>query len=1060
MLRRALRPFVHLLLLAVRGSTVLPAAGWHALSSSAPTVRAAPSRTFPGATPDSASAGFTAAFVPNVGQTDPAVQFQTSALGGALFFTSDAVVLALPTPDPNAPRPTPDRAERGPAPEPPAPLPPSVLRLRFAAANATPAIRGMDRLPGVINFIRGADPANWQTGVPAYAGISYDQLYPGIDLHYTSADGYLKGTYHVAPGADPRQIRWRYDGASSVQVDAATGDLVIALPTDQSSVQHRISTLIEQAPVAWQEIDGQRVPVAASYAIAPDESISFVLGAYDSSQALTLDPTLIYGTYLGGNFSDDGRAIAVDPEGNIYVTGYTLSLNFPLANAFQGSRAGAEDVFVSKFSPSGDRLLYSTYLGGSGRDIGEAIAVDAAGNVYLTGETYSTNFPLEQPWQGSNDGKSDVFLTKLTADGSALVYSTYLGGTSHEIGYGIAVDGDRAAYITGYTGSENFPTFAAYQASLGGESPDYDAFVTKFPPDGSAPVYSTFLGGTNYDFGYAIAVDSAGHAYVTGLTSSNNFPLHNPRQSTYRGSDDAFVTKVQPDGSDLVYSTYHGGSDWDSGKGITVDLTGSAYVVGFTQSENFPLQSAFQSTRRGFQDAFVSRLTSTGGLSYSTYLGGDRGEQGYGIAVDSFGQAHISGQTTSSNLPTPFGHLFPYNSSGSGTDGFVATLHPQGNALMSSTYLGGSDTDILYGIAAGRKPLESPDPDTAEPYYVEGINHVTGVTYADNFPTRAALQATSSSIVDAVMAKVSPYPAATASYYITTAEQDTLYNLGCRRGERDRDMPGKQDSLIILAFGQPWEESGVYGVRTLSQQFLTVSQVEILAQEFGKGYWDCVAGDDSSRLRLAIGTSNLGDVTTFDHGVAWARMVNNVQQWLILKEYNSQIVAAGASDMEVGWNDPVDTRAWVDGYVSTAVMELYNFGDAQACPPATPECDFDWTQEDIWYVSWGASPLVSPIPQIYRNDGLTAQQWYEIAVYSVETQQEQMLFAGALTQYQACIDRPDYESVDPPSRCRGGDQPPEHGWRQLWTEMNNDSRTAHDLRWSSDIRWDYLVGEY
>jgi hypothetical protein len=365
---------------------------------------------------------------------------------------------------------------------------------------------------------------------------------------------------------------------------------------------------------------------------------------------------LVYSTYLGGSADDGGNGIAVDGAGNAYVTGTTVSTDFPTANPLQATCAGISDAFVTKLNAAGNALVYSTYLGGSRYDVGNGIAVDGAGNAYVTGFTDSTNFPtanaLQATFGGGVNGE-DAFVAKLNATGHALVYSTYLGGSDDE-GNGIAVDGSGNAYITGRTLLSTFPTANSLQATFGGGFAD--AFVSKLNAAGNALVYSTFLGGSGDEAGKGIAVDGAGNAYVTGFTSSTDFPTTNPLQATSGGGvygEDAFVAKLNATGNALVYSTYLGGSGDDFGDGIAVDGAGNAYVTGSTDSTDFPTANPLQATCAGVSDAFVTKLNAAGNaLVYSTYLGGSDGDGGDGIAVDGAGNAYVTGFTSSTDFPT------------------------------------------------------------------------------------------------------------------------------------------------------------------------------------------------------------------------------------------------------------------------------------------------------------------------------------------------------------------------------------------------------------------------
>jgi hypothetical protein len=411
---------------------------------------------------------------------------------------------------------------------------------------------------------------------------------------------------------------------------------------------------------------------------------------------------LVYSTYLGGSGTDQGIDIAVDAAGSAYVTGTTDSTNFPTtAGAFQAALAGTStDAFVTKLSPAGAALVYSTYLGGSGSDQGVGIAVDAGGSAYVTGLTGSANFPTASPIQAALVGSSDAFVTKLNPTGSApLVYSTYLGGSGAEQGNRIAVDAAGSAYVTGTTDSLNFPTTAgAFQTASGGLD---DAFVTKLTPAGSALAYSTYLGGSGTEQSFGIAVDSAGSAYVTGTTDSPNFPTTaGAFDVTANGGFDAFVTKLTPAGSALVYSTYLGGSGsgGDSGIGIAVDSAGNAYVTGETTSDDFPTASPVQAARGGGLDAFVTKLNPAGSaLVYSTFLGGSNLDTGQGIAVDSGGNAYVAGFTSSPNFPTTTG-AFDQTANG-GDDTFVAKL------TELATEKGRSGDECFIATAAFGSPL-------------------------------------------------------------------------------------------------------------------------------------------------------------------------------------------------------------------------------------------------------------------------------------------------------------------------------------------------------------------
>jgi hypothetical protein len=433
-------------------------------------------------------------------------------------------------------------------------------------------------------------------------------------------------------------------------------------------------------------------------------------------------PLLLYSTYLGGNADDWGRGVAVDGAGNVYVTGWTWSPDLPLLNPLQPALNGPQDAFVAKFSPAG-ALIYSTYLGGSGNDRALSIAVDGAGNAYVSGNTNSTDFPLRNPFQATyGGGFNDAFAVKLSPDGAALVYSTYLGGSGSDFGIGNAIDGAGSAHLTGITDSTNFPLQNPFQSA----NPGGGTFVTKLSASGSALVYSTYLGGAGGDTARSVTVDGAGSAYVLGWTNSTDFPLQNPFQPTYGGGVwDAFVTKFNPAGTALAYSTYLGGSGADfGGDGLVVDGAGNATVTGATQSTNFPTHNPFQPAfGGGTQDAFVTKLSASGlALVYSTYLGGSGDEWALDAALDSAGRLSVSGETGSPNFPLQSPLQSAYG--GGSSDGFLTQFNAASSALLFSTYFGGGGQDQARSVAL----------DNA------GNANFTGITASTDFPLRSPIR--------------------------------------------------------------------------------------------------------------------------------------------------------------------------------------------------------------------------------------------------------------------------------------------------------------------------------
>ena len=597
--------------------------------------------------------------------------------------------------------------------------------MNLVGADAAPRVEGLEELPGKANYFIGNDPKKWRTNVPTYAKVNYCAVYRGVDLVYYGNQSQLEHDFVVAPGADPSVITMGIEGPEELSVNAQ-GDLVLMMKDGE---------ILFQKPMIYQNLDSVRHEVAGGYKLHGNHQVGFEIAAYDRTKPLVIDPQLVYSTYLGGS-GTFGQGIAVDSLGSAYVTGGAYS-NFPTTpGAFQTNFAGGSDAFVTKLNSAGDGLVYSTYFGTIGTDIGYGIAVDSSGSAYVTGQSC---FPLPPPYfrvcrhfvikvnPGGNglvysyrDGSSffdsaygiavdssgfayvtggnthSAFVTKLDSAGNTL-YFTYLGACSNScIGFGIAVDSSGNAYVTGYTGSTDFPTtIGSFQTALAGFS---NAFVTKLDSAGSL-VYSTFLGGSYYDGGQGIAVDSSGNAYVTGSTSSTNFPTTTGAfQTALAGISNAFVTKLNSAGNGLVYSTYLGGSGPDDGRGIAVDSSGSAYVTGFTYSTNFPATTG--AANSGLDDAFVTKLNSAGnGLVYSTYLGGSGNDFGNGIAVDSSGSAYVTGGTCSNNFPTTQG-AFQTTSAGV-CDAFVAkipaALSTPGKVTGDGAIAGGTGT---FGFAA------------------------------------------------------------------------------------------------------------------------------------------------------------------------------------------------------------------------------------------------------------------------------------------------------------------------------------------------------------------------
>jgi hypothetical protein len=647
-------------------------------------------------------------FIANEGQIAKEVDFYAKTFGGTVYVTRQGeMVYSLTKKDLDQASAKGDKEKKSHN------VQVSVLKERlFQAKNISPV--GVGKSDTKVNYFIGSNKDKWKTNISSYNSVSYGEVYDHIDFALRAYGNNVEKIFSVNPKGKVEDIQLAVEGASALSVT----------PEGELEVDTGSGIINFSAPIAFQEIEGKQQEVQVTYALN-GKTYGFRVGEYNLKFALIIDPSLVYSNILDGSDNDKGLDIAVDSSGNAYMTGDTYSDDFPTKNPFQDSYGGKNnDAFVTKFTSTGT-LSYSTYLGGTSRDSGRGIAVDSTGNAYVTGSTASDDFPTKNPFQDSYYGGgfyTEAFVTKVTSNG-ALSFSTSLGGTRNDSGRGIAVDSTGNAYVTGFTASDDFPTKNPFQANFGGGWAD--VFVTKLTSTGTALSYSTYLGtGDGYtspssdDYGSGIAVDSSGNAYVTGHTNSTDFPTKNPFQASHGGGDyDAFVAKLNSSGGALSYSTYLGGSSDDIGHRIAVDSSGNAHVTGDTSSDNFPTKNPYEDTYGGFNAAFVTKLASNGTLSYSTYLGGSGGStNGRGIAVDSSGNAYVTGDTTSDDFPTEN----PFQSSLDGYIDAYVTKFTSTGTLSYSTYLGGTDNDSGNGIAVDSS----------------GNAYVTGSTWSDDFPQK------------------------------------------------------------------------------------------------------------------------------------------------------------------------------------------------------------------------------------------------------------------------------------------------------------------------------------
>ena len=604
-------------------------------------------------------------------------------------------------------------------------------KVRVTFPNSNPAIepQGVERLSAKVNYLFGEQRNSWQTNLSLFQSIQYSNLYSGVDLVYSTVDGLLKSEFHLKAMADASQIAMRFEADSEVTINE-NGALVI-------STGH--GTFEDQAPVSYQRTGNSQTIVGSRYVRLGMNVIGIDLDEYDHNQPLIIDPVLTFSSFIGGFGGDSITAMAIGPDNTIYVAGFTDAPDFPTVAPRQSASGGGVDSFIMHLSSNGSSVLYSTYLGGRGDDRITSLKVDASGKVFVAGCTTSSNFPTVSARQPALSGSKDAFLAGISANGQSLLFSTYLGGSSSECANGLALDGHGGVLIAGETTSGNFPVLSAYQATSSGGS---EGFLSKFTDTGTL-VFSTYLGGSGDDRILGIGLDSSSNIYLTGSTTSSNFPMMTPFQSALAGGMDAFVTKFNTTGSALVYSTYLGGSAGsaslpEAGYAIAIGAAGNAYVAGVTYSSNFPTASPVQSYG-GQGDGFVTKLNTAGtGLDYSTHLGGAGLDMVLGIVVDADGGYQIVGSTQSSNLAVV--NAFQA-SRGGATDALFGQFNANGT-LRTLSYFGGSDMDA--GLAIGTDSSFG--------------TYIAGQTSSANLPLRNPLQSFSVGSSSAFLVKLAEAP--------------------------------------------------------------------------------------------------------------------------------------------------------------------------------------------------------------------------------------------------------------------------------------------------------------
>ena len=686
-------------------------------------------------------------FEANQGQTDPRVKFLAHGSGYSVFLTSGQMVLTLRASAVTANAGNNPGASRQKSAD-------SVIEVSLVGANPSPAVSGEDLQPGKANYFVGKDPRKWQTNVPIYRQVRYQNIYPGIDLVYYGNQSRAEHDFVIAPGADPKQIQLDFKGADRLSI-ASNGDLVLYKGSDEVRLQ---------APILYQEFHGMRVPVTGKYALQNSTRVSFTLSPYDKTMPLVIDPVLVYGTFLGGLANDQAIGISVDSAGSAYVVGSTQSANFPLA-AFNGAPPSGTNVFVAKLDVSGSSLVYADYIGGSSEDYPIAMVMDSSNHVFITGYTYSSDYPTVNPYQANSAGALDGFVTEVASDGASLVYSSYLGGSNYDYPSGIALDPTGDIFIAGSTYSQDFPVANAFQSTVSPNQNDYFGqygFLTELTPDGSSLVYSTFFGGSQnvvqscngqpcwpspQSTISGVAVDGAGNAYVAGATNTYDFPVtegaYQTSNTTSYDQQVGFVGKFDSSGK-LAYSTYFEAVPENNYyfvmSAIAVDQAGSAYISGASYSSGvLPLITPNLCDPEGSSCSigFITKFDPTGAsLAYSTYLAANIDAYPISLLVDASGDAYVlsqSGGGDPSQLVNPI-EVFTNQE-----DVLVQEIDPTGSIQLFSTFLGGYGEDLPSGIAL----------DSASAIYV------TGYTNSTDYPiTAAALQNTLGGNFDAFVTKI------------------------------------------------------------------------------------------------------------------------------------------------------------------------------------------------------------------------------------------------------------------------------------------------------------------
>lgn len=583
-------------------------------------------------------------------------------------------------------------------------------------SNLNANVTGIDKLPGIVSYFKGINSNNLTTNIPTFKKVKYEEIYPNIDMIYYSCNNKFEWDFLIKPGGDTDKITLEFEGSDKLEINEM-GDLLMYLEVEDE-------TVCFHKPLAYQEIDGSKIYIHCEY-IINEETVSFNVSEYNKEFPLIIDPILAFSSYLNNSYYSNGNAISIDAHDNMYISGNIINTSFPSNVNPYDPYESSTNGFLTKINSTGTEVVFTVIFGGNNITSVSSVALDSSNNSYIAGMTNSTDFPHEIKTSDllaltsnyelnvTSTGQYNAFVLKVNSTGTSIIYSLLLGGKKDSSANAIVVDTLGYAYITGTTFASDFPVKNPIYTFQGKS----DAFVSKINKTGTDLVYSTFLGGSDYDYGNGITIDFLGNAYVIGGTFSSDFPTINAI-ALNKAMGDIFVTKINFLGTGIIYSTYLGGNKKDIGRSIVVDQYMNAYITGSTESSDFTIKNNIYDFK-GIRAAFITKLNETGELCFSTFLGGSKSAEGNNIALDAQGNIYIVGSTDSYDFPVK-APLFLYSGE---SDAFITELDRNGSNIIFSTFLGGSLNDYGKSISVDMK----------------NNIYVTGETQSYNFPVKNPL---------------------------------------------------------------------------------------------------------------------------------------------------------------------------------------------------------------------------------------------------------------------------------------------------------------------------------